>query len=228
MKVLYSLFVFVLFFGLWACTSQVPVPQSYPLTYQQKMITAHHWDVLADTVAQRLHDAMASTHPTGETLVLNVQGPRCCTVFNQAFHDLLMTHLLQKGFGITTNPNEGLPIKYQVQLITHEFGPTSTSAESMTSQGSYAAAVPSPSPGDGFNNRSSFYYQDMTSNNVGPSLLVLNTPNTISEVIVTTSLMNGERFVTRMSDIYYVSDDNRDEYAVTAPTPTRLMEVTGR
>ena len=38
---------------LGAC-APVPMPESYPLSYQKKMQAAHHWDLLAMHVAQRL------------------------------------------------------------------------------------------------------------------------------------------------------------------------------
>jgi hypothetical protein len=55
---------------------------------------------------------------------------------------------------------------------------------------------------------------------------VTDTPN--SE-IVTTSVMSGDRYVSRVRDIYYVSDNNVDQYIAKGPAPvtTRMVEVVG-
>lgn len=237
MKALYTLPILMVFLGIGACASHVPVPTNYPQTYQQRMLTAHHWNVLADTVAQRLADALIGANPTGETVVLNVQGARCCTTFNQAFHDLLMTHLLQKGFGVTVDPNAGLPVKYQVQVITHEAkGLAPYLAVPTSGAGAYSGAVVAQTPQMGFQDRSAFYYPDRATPyphptgataTAGPGSPGMESSNAISEVIVTTSVVNGARLVTRLSDIYYISDGNRDQYLVKAPPATRRFEVTG-
>lgn len=49
-----------------------------------------------------------------------------------------------------------------------------------------------------------------------------------SEILVTTSVMSGDRYLTRMSDIYYVLDTELDNYVVFRSTPDRLMEVVGQ
>jgi hypothetical protein len=57
------------------------------------------------------------------------------------------------------------------------------------------------------------------------------TDNPNSEIIVTTSVMNGDRYVSRLRDIYYVSDNNVDQYIAKVPVPapvtTRMVEVVG-
>ncbi len=56
---------------------------------------------------------------------------------------------------------------------------------------------------------------------------ITDQPN--SEIIVTTSIMSGDRYVTRLRDIYYVSDNNVGQYIAKGPAPvtTRIMEVVG-
>lgn len=211
--------------GLGACAPpQVPIPAAYSPTLQQKMQAAYHWDVLAASVAQRLQGALGNRDTKGQPLVLNVKEPPDNTVFNQAFRDLLITELMQQGFGISRDPNVGIPVSYEVQVITHRdrgLNPHATDSGPWIPQdgGFNDRNYPRPAypsmPGQPQYSDNSFTYYAM-----GP------VPD--SEVIVTTSVLGGQRFVTRMSDIYYISDNNRDQYLAKARPATRLMEVVGQ
>jgi hypothetical protein len=55
------------------------------------------------------------------------------------------------------------------------------------------------------------------------------TDNPNNEIIVTTSVMSGDRYVARVRDIYYISDNNVGQYVARGPNPvtTRIMEVVG-
>lgn len=176
MKVLYAYLLLVVLLGLGACASQTPVAQPYPVTYQKKMQAAQHWDMVAADVASRLRSAIASTDSAGRTVVLSVQKPKTNTAFNQAFHDLLITRLIEQGFSVSSSPSAGLPVTYEVQVIPN-----------------------------------------------------YDTPDT--EVLITTSLMSGDRYLARINDIYYISNDNSDQYRylarATGPA-TRRMEVVGQ
>ena len=47
------------------------------------------------------------------------------------------------------------------------------------------------------------------------------------ELILTTSVTNGERYVTRLSDIYYIDKTRLSQYVAQVPSATRIMEVVG-
>lgn len=224
MKILYAPLA-ILCLGLGACMSQVPVATTYPVNYQKKMQAAHHWDVLAADVANRLHDNLiVSGLSQDRPVALSVQHPKYTSEFGLAFHNLLITHLLEKGFIMSENPAGGMPVSYDIQVVTHKdrgfIRPTpglftaltgtvlvlrdvadSQSAAAATMLGAVALDVAS-----GF---------------------VTDTPN--SEIIVTTSVMCEDRYVSRVRDIYYVSDNNVDQYIAKGPAPvtTRMMEVVG-
>ncbi|MEE4380285.1 MAG: hypothetical protein V2J55_22590 [Candidatus Competibacteraceae bacterium] len=180
-----SFLILIVSLGLGACTTPAPLETGYPRTYQQKMQAAHHWEVLATDVAQRLGAALSTQDPSGGKQILNVKGAKCCTVFNWAFHDFLITHLLEQGFGVSSDPNVGLPVEYQVQVVTHK-----------------DRCIRRPK--------------------------VDCVTGLTSEVVVTTSVMSGDRYLVRMSDVYYISDNNSDQYLAQVAPPTRLMEVVGQ
>ncbi|MCP5197719.1 MAG: hypothetical protein H6974_13200 [Gammaproteobacteria bacterium] len=127
MKILYASLV-ILCLGLGACTTPMPVETSYPLTYQQKMRSAHHWDVMANDVANWLQNALIAPanpeHDKGRqaqenrpTVTLYLQQPRYDSAAGAGFHDLLTTRLVERGFIVTANPSAGLPVSYDMQVV---------------------------------------------------------------------------------------------------------------
>lgn len=224
MKILYAPLA-ILCLGLGACMSQVPVATTYPVNFQQKMQAAHHWDVLTADVAKRLHDHLiGSGEPQGRPIALSVQQPRYNSQFGMAFHNLLITHLLEQGFVMSENPSAGLPVSYDIQVVTHKdrgfIRPTPGLFTALTGTvlvirdvaDSHSAAAATMLGAVVLDVASGF---------------VTDTPN--SEIIVTTSVMNGDRYVSRLRDIYYVSDNNVDQYIAKGPAPvtTRMVEVVG-
>ncbi len=215
----------ILCLGLGACMSQVPVATTYPVNFQKKMQAAHHWDVLTADVAKRLHDNLiGSGEPQSRPVALNVQQPRYDSQFGVAFHNLLVTHLLEQGFVMSENPAAGLPVSYDVQVVTHKdrgfIRPTPGLFTALTgtvlvlrdTSDTYSPAAAAMVGAVALDVASGF---------------VTDTPN--SEIIVTTSVMNGDRYVSRLRDIYYVSDNNVDQYIAKGPAPvtTRMVEVVG-
>lgn len=225
MKISYAPLV-ILCLGLGACMSQVPVATTYPITFQKKMQAAQHWDILAADVANRLHDDLIGSGEPQQSrpVALSVQHPRQDSEFGNAFHSLLITHLLERGFIMSENPAGGLPVSYDIQVVTHNdrgfIRPTPGLFTALTGtvlvlrdiSDTHSAAAATMAGAVALDVASGF---------------VTDNPN--SEIIVTTSVMSGDRYVARLRDIYYISDNNVDQYIAKGPAPvtTRMVEVVG-
>ncbi len=223
MKILYAPLV-MLCLGLGACMSQVPMATTYPVTYQKKMQAAQHWDILAADVAGRLHDALVgSGEQQGRSATLYVRQPRYDSDFGEAFHNLLITHLLERGFSMSENPAVGMPVTYDIQVVSHKdrgfIRPTPGLFTALTSTVLVLHSV-------GDSNPATATMLGAVGLDVATGFI---TDQPASEIIVTTSVMNGDRYAARLRDIYYVSDNNVDQYIAKAPRPvaTRMVEVVG-
>ena len=215
----------ILCLGLGACMSQVPVTTTYPVNYQKKMEAAQHWGAPTADVAKRLRDNLiGSGEPKGRTVALNVQQSRYNSQFGIAFHNLLITHLLEQGFVMSESPSAGLPVSYDIQVIAHKdrgfIRPTPGMFTALTGTVLVlrdVADTQSPAAATMLG----AIALDVASG------FVTDTPN--SEIIVTTSVMSGDRYVSRVRDIYYISDNNVDQYIAKGPAPvtTRMVEVVG-
>ncbi|MFO1370876.1 MAG: hypothetical protein U1F42_00170 [Candidatus Competibacteraceae bacterium] len=222
MKISYAPLV-ILCLGLGACMSQVPVATTYPVTFQNKMQAAQHWDILAGDVAGRLRESLIGPAEQKRPVTLYVHQPKYDSTFGAAFHNLLITRLLENGFSMSENPAAGLPVTYNIQVVTHKdrgfIRPMPGLFTALTSTVLVLRDVAD-------HHETAATVLGAVALDVG-SGFVTDTPN--SEVIVTTSVMNGDRYLTRISDIYYISDNNVDQYyaKVPAPVTTRVVEVVG-
>jgi hypothetical protein len=130
---------------------------------------------------------------------------------------------MERGFSITENPASGLPLTYDVQVVSHNdrgfirpmpgmFTALASSVfvlRSIADESSTAAWMAGA---------------------VGMDVVtgyITDNPN--NEIIVTTSVMSGDRYVARVRDIYYISDNNVGQYVARGPDPvtTRIVEVVG-
>ena len=223
MKISYAPLV-ILCLGLGACASQVPVATTYPVSFQRKMQAAEHWDILTAHVANRLQDSVVGSGPQqGRPVALYVEQPRYNSEFGIAFHNLLITHLLERGFLVSENPGGGYAVSYDVQVVTHKdrgfIRPTPGLFTALTGSVLVLDATAQSNP-------ATAAMMGAVGLDVATGFIV-DQPN--SEIIVTTSVMSGDRYVTRLRDIYYVSDNNVGQYIAKGPPPvtTRIMEVVG-
>lgn len=191
MKTLYAPLM-ILCLGVGACTTPIPVETGYPLTYQRKMQSAHHWDVMATDVANWLQNVLVGTSsdrnkaqaqapapaPDIRPITLNIQQPQYGSEAGNVFRDLLITQLVDRGFIISASPGAGLPVVYDLEVVKSRL-------------------------------------------RIGE--------NTNDEVVVNVSVMNGDRYLVRFSDVYYIPDHKANLYIAQGPTAptTRIMEVVG-
>ncbi|MHB0775665.1 hypothetical protein [Halomonas sp. WWR20] len=95
-------------------TSQAPMVTTYPITEQQKMQAAHHWDVLAQHEAQQI-----LSNPSLRDRSLFISANRQATPFARGFDELLISQLVSGGAAVRTDPINAAQIGYTVQVVKH-------------------------------------------------------------------------------------------------------------
>lgn len=193
--------------------AQVPKPAAYPLSYQQKMQAARHWDLLARDVANQVVAEQGTLGSVGVYVQPGVG------VFGEAFATLLKTELVHNGVTLAATPTDAAILAADVQLIR------------------YRAKAP-----DRYNRRNPGFWtavgtvvrlaDNMTRNMIIPAGVAADmldgsfTTLTRHEVVITTSLEMSGRCLMRQSDIYYVNDADRGQYAKGMPGKT--LEVVAK
>lgn len=188
---------------------------------QKKAMAVHHWDVLADDVATRIAYKI-SEWPSGQ-FPLYIQ-PAQPSDFSAGFHKLLLTRLLDRDITLSTEPTE-VVLRVEAQLIAHgaplagmlaarSATPLSSGVSVLRNWQPPAAGRTGPEVGDGGTTATSTLPIATASHpqNMGPW-------PTRTEVLITTSLESGQRYLTRTADIYYLEPDDAFLYVTPAPPP---------
>ena len=199
--------------GLGGCTHlNVPTADAYPASSQHKARAVHHWDLLAEDVATRI---AAKAKDGGMLTQAFHLVPAESTPFNRAFGDLLLTRLVNQGMVIASAPNPGHDagayIRYDAQVVAHGSSRRNSTELPITSLAVGVAVL-----------RDSWLHMPSTASGVlaGVSAgLVADVSSRVmsgsasggptrTELLVSTSMELGQRFVTRTSDIYYIEPDD--------------------
>lgn len=198
---------FIVFFIL--CTSgcsRVPQPVTYDFSEQQKMQATHHWDVLANDVANQINKALLG-HDYVSTPVLvratcGTENSPCkpgeTTQFNEGFRDLLITQLVH--FGVPTSATEdkdAIIVNYKVQVVYHRDKRIASRPPGALTALTTAITVLRWATWDVQAVATAGYLDiaNSATDDVGQY-----------EIIITTSMISGNKYLFRSSDIYYIND----------------------
>jgi hypothetical protein len=192
--------------------AQVPKPSTYALSYQHKMQAAHHWDVLANEVAQRVVAEQGNLGKVG------VYVPPGKGVFGTAYSSLVMSALANAGVTIAPTPEGAAVLGVEVQLI--QYRAKWPHRANRAQPGFWTAAT-----------TIARFAGDMTWNMLIPGGVALDlldgskTTLTKHEVVVTTSLQKDGQYLMRQSNIYYINDADRGQYAQSVAGVPKSLQV---
>ncbi|CAN5219634.1 hypothetical protein BH11PSE11_BH11PSE11_09870 [soil metagenome] len=208
--------------GCAAEYSEAPRPTNYSIMKQKKVQAASHWDLIANDVAEQIKNSVGSNE------LLYVTPPVPNSEFNHAFHNSMISALVNKGVRVSTNGDtKAMQINVETQLV--RFSParfqngrfvstTAIAAGLMAIHGLHLAAETNAGIGIlGITGAIDF------NNWVEREYANGNTPQ--SELIVTTSAVNSTQYVARRTDVYYISDPDGRLYAPRPVTPS--VKITG-
>ncbi len=223
-----SFAVYVLIFmSVCSCSSRIPEPISYQYSQQKKMQASAHWDVLAADLANRINNQLVMTDNIAKTVFVKQTcgdessscKPNETSSFNEAFRDLLITNLF--GFGVPTKSrpdDDTIEVRYKVQIVYHNSDRIRSLQPGLLTSLSAAVAVLRNAPTE---------FMLMA---VGAMADVANTSLVLSghyEIIITTSMINDEKYLFRASDIYYINDKDFYHYQQNMPQTKTIQLSSG-
>ena len=206
-------------------TLDVPRADNYSATGQKKARAVHHWDVLADDVAGRIARKI-SDWPPDEYPIYIAQATD--SSFNQGFRKLLITRLLDRGLYLSTEPTD-VVLTFDAQVVVHPT-PVSNSVQLPVTALAGGVAVA----------RYAFTYAHSATSGVVTSLAVAAVADlhrltidglaaggpTRTEVLITTSMEGGGRYLARTADVYYIAPHDVTLYMErTLPVPPPLTPM---
>jgi hypothetical protein len=204
-------------------TLDVPRAENYPASTQQKMRSAHHWDVLAQDVARRVVQQMLSSTMESNGTVQIVGGAD--TDFERALRSLLATRLHEAGLRLVQRDGD-LRLSVEAQVVQH---PDLAGARNRVQLPATALAA-----GIGVIRNWREYGLAGFGAGVQATLATgalidirdhaLNGPAaggpTRTELLVSVNLARGAQVVARTSDLYYLERPDAVLYREAPPPPT--------
>lgn len=188
---------------LFACT-QAPKQLNYPLTYQKKVQSAHHWAIIAKGVAKNVKLTMRNQlSPLLSGMPQNSNKPIYIdkgdeSTFGKAMRTLLITECEKQGICLTSEEESDYKLNWSCQKIYHN-------AERKYLPGLLASVV-----------------LDI------PQAILLggevwsNPPH--SEILITFNLRDSEETLLRRSHIVYICAEDFGHYwDIPDQKPTRLQ-----
>jgi hypothetical protein len=204
------------------CT-RIPQPATYASTEQQKMQAAHHWDVLANDVANQINKALLShdyvSAPVFVRATCSTENKPCqpgeTSQFNEGFRDLLITQLVH--FGVPTSAEkepDAIVVNYKVQVVYHSDNRYAARPPGILTALTAAVSVLRYAPGE-VQAIAAAGFLDMANSATDDAGQY--------EIIITTSMITGNKYLFRTSDIYYIND--LDFWHYQNNTQTREIQI---
>lgn len=197
--------------SLVGCKAPVPVAENFPLSYQKVARTAHHWDVIAEDVVNQAATTLAATQQLQGRPILVVP-PARNTAFDAVFNDFLINRMVDRGMQVNVCEPTGtgmivepeVKVKYQARVIVHakvpQYRPGLLTALASSVFVARSIAISDDTSTD------AMWLAGIAAAGIADVAKGHIALATRTEVVVTTTIEENNRFVMRRSDIYYVPD----------------------
>lgn len=204
------------------CTSidGVPAPMSFPAQTQYKLKAVAHWQLIAKDLAAQIKLGLEANGQIEQPIY--VQIPAKASAFESNFLPLLRSELLKQNLKVNAQESGAATMKLLVDNVRHT--PTYR-AGTLTILGGGLLALRDAS------------IHNARFTNAGGAMAAIAADLAMShhqappelELVLTLSLQDETRYIASLTQIYYLSSDDKQLYelAPLAPPIGRIFEVTG-
>lgn len=209
--------------GAVAGCSQVPVAGTYPVKYQHKMQSVSHWEHLARAVTERVREQVA-VDPALAGKPLYIRQENRQTSFNDGFHSLLLTEMLNAGLPVSLAPEGAHELRYHVELLQHAEAPLNRPTPGAITGLTATLLAPGVVAEDTFTTTQA----SLTGLGVGAAAdLGIGglSRETNTEMVFTVSIWDEDTLRFREQEIFYILPKDRVLYAGKPPVEEDNMEI---
>lgn len=207
--------------GCTARYADVPAPTRFENAQQQKVQAARHWQAIADHFASELSGELGQKLNGRAVYVAQPGGEQA---FVEGFRELLITALVAQGLPVSTDSRNAVAIDVRYSIYrfqpdrlksTYYYGKATALAAGLWALGGVAAANVSP-----LGVEAGAKLLGVTAGLEGFGWLSneamggqhASGPVPRSEILLTASVVDGTRIVSRRSNIYYTADEDQALY----------------
>lgn len=197
---------------LSACESaRIPFTENHPASYQKVVRATQHWDLLADDIASQTLIAIGTNKP------IHVVRSETDTDFSRAFHHFLVSRMVARKMQVVNGHDEAVDVFYDVQVIAHNSS-RRTHLPGTLSMLAGGLMVAYNVPGwNLLNDRTVAATAGVVA---GDALLSQESgAPTRTELVVTTTALEGERYLMQRTDIYYLEPEDVPLFMKVDPLP---------
>lgn len=206
------------------CThAPIPVAENFEITSQKKVRSAGHWELLAsDVISQTSLTLEKAGIAAGTDLYVAEQ--EHASPFDKAFRQFLITELVEGGKSVRQSPEGAVRVDYSTLVIRHDserphFIP---GVYTMITGGLYAV----------YGLRNEHLDLKLAAGLVAAGLADYANSTytggpTHTELILTTTVTSGDRYISSKTDVYYVEEDDVGLFAKVLPKPVPYAKVMG-
>ncbi|MBM9535846.1 hypothetical protein [Desulfobulbus alkaliphilus] len=179
------------------------------------MQAAHHWNVLANDVASRINSELIRQNYIDTAVYVrhscsapDACGPGDTFPFDEGFNDLLTTQLVNFGVKTLVREDDGLIVDYKVQLIQHRANRRQWPQPGVLTALTAGILVFRDAPWE---------ISTLAAAATVDALNAVSVTHGHFEIVITTSIVDGNRYVMRTSDLYYINDVDFWQYQQPKP-----------
>lgn len=199
---------------LGACSSQnmppllpsAPMPENMRLEgeTQKQVHSSRHWQLVAEDMGNQLINTIEQKKLSQRPFYIYAQTKP--TTFTRAFNDFLITYLVNKGIKISNNKQGSYIYNYKIQLVEYSSLRTTVASEQYKFTSLAAGFVVVRNIGDFLGVEAAALATgaslDAADFNIAPNL----------EIIMTSSILDRNIFISRSTDIYYANRLDKQLY----------------
>ncbi|TXI37742.1 MAG: hypothetical protein E6Q51_02640 [Methylophilus methylotrophus] len=164
---------------------------------QRQIQSSRQWQLVAEDMVTQLIATIQEKKLDNRPIYIHLQTKR--TTFTTAFNDFLITSLVQKGIKVSTQKQGSYIYNYKIQMVEYNSFRTTISSENYKFTSLAAGLVVIRNIGDVLGVDGSILATgaalDLADFNLAPNM----------EVIITSSILDRNIFISRTTDIYYAN-----------------------
>ena len=200
-------------------SSPIPVSANFPITVEPKVRSAGHWNQVSQDVVKQTLESLNKVGASGNLYVVK---PANASEFDKAFNNFLITDLVKAGRVVQVAPEgAALEVSYQTQIVRHNsYRPNFLPGRfTMITAGLYAAYGLGIDPNIGDKMAGGLAAA------IGADYIASESSGgpTATELVLTTTITSGGRYLVRKTDVYYVEEVDAPLMQYKAPQVIKVV-----
>ncbi|MBN8475459.1 hypothetical protein [Sulfuritalea sp.] len=204
----------------------MPSAEPFPDATLRKAKSAEHWNIIAGDVAVQTTGLRSRPELQGKALYVSPSGDN--SDFSRGFHSMLISKLVNGGLNVATRPEGAVQVTYEAQVVRHLAGQGDYQPGSVAALAGGIIVAREIAVGGASSTAKAVGVAALVA---GADLLAANArlhSATNTEVIVTTSLVDNNRYLMRKTDVYYIEDAEGIMFEAPFRPRIKTLGVTGQ